>query len=55
MDALTGLVAASDKAWQFVHAAVFRSAIERGVADALFACLVLSHRPEMNAPAGRKA
>lgn len=55
VDALAGLLATSDKARQFVHAPVFRPTIESGVADALFACFVLGHRPEMNAPAGRKA
>jgi hypothetical protein len=55
MDTLAGLVIISDKTGQFMHAAVFRSAIESRVADALFACVVLGHRPEMDAPAGCKA
>jgi hypothetical protein len=55
MEALAGLVVISDKTGQSMHAAVFRSAIESRVADALFACFVLRHRPEMDAPAGCKA
>ena len=43
MNALSRFLASFDEARQFLHAEVFRSTVERGVIDALFACPVPSH------------
>ncbi|MGA7325792.1 MAG: hypothetical protein WBX25_15215 [Rhodomicrobium sp.] len=54
-NALTGLLAIFDEARQFMHSAVLRPAIERGVIDARFTCWVSSHRSKMHAPIGCEA
>jgi hypothetical protein len=51
-EALCRLVVLSDEARKLVHAAVFRTPIQRGVIDIRLACIVVSHGPKINAPPG---